>query len=1125
MSTDLISPARIAEALGQPAPTEEQAAVIAGETQPTLVVAGAGAGKTETMAARVVWLVANGLASPAEVLGLTFTRKAAQQLSRRIRKRLVTLASSSLCTGPGSVPAVVEAIRTTDPQISTYHAYAGTLLSAYGLLVPVEPEARLLSQTAVFQLAHDVVSRWESPLTSNSTPASITANVLALAGRLSEHLVTTDDLRADPDDVSTLIATLPGGPRQKEEPTAWLRGVLDTQSHREELADLVDAVAARLRAESALDHSSQMALAATLARDHAVVGESERRAFGVVLLDEYQDTGHSQRVLLSSLFGGGRVPVPAVTAVGDPMQSIYGWRGASASNLERFRTDFPRAGGEPAAVLELTTSWRNPPEVLRLANRVTEPLREAAGAVPVPELRAAPGAPPGDVEVAVFDTVDEEREWLADGIARRHAELSAGGSPPTAAVLVRRNADAAPIAERLRERGLAVEIVGVGGLLDVPEVADVVALLTVVARPWDGPALLRLLTGTRYALGAADLAALAHRASELSPGRRSSDESGSIDDAEGLEAELGRIASGEAADSAGLADALADPGSPARYSEEGAGRLRALARVVADLRTRVGSTPARLVAAAEEALGLDVEVRVRVRVDGGEGREQLDALHAVAAGYGGGVTAGLEGFLDHLEVSRDVESGLPRGETVAQPGRVQILTVHSAKGLEWQIVAVPHVVTGRFPGERSPETALRTASQLPESLRGDRASEDNPGGAPVPRLDRVVDRKQLEDELKAHIAAVGRRTGDEDRRLFYVALTRSERALLVSGAHWAGPTRTPAGPSRFLEEVLGECRGDGPAGIVAHEVTEPSETNPLTAETIEATWPPAGGSRRPGALQVRTAEPIDLTGEGAGGPEESEPDADTGPPDEAPALSPEMERRRRDAVALLEERRRAEADRARIDLPRRLSASEVVALAGDPEAFAARLRRPLPYRPDRFARRGTRFHAWLEHRFGAEHLLDLDDLPGAGDAGGSDAELAELQEAFERSRWATLTPEEVEVPFEVALGPHLLRGRMDAVFRSGDGWIVVDWKTGHVPSESEMPAVAIQLAVYRYAWGRILAARTGEEPDPSRIRAAFHHVRPGLTVEPADLPDAGRLLELLDRGAGPDPGHGPDPGQ
>ena len=114
---------------------------------------------------------------------------------------------------------------------------------------------------------------------------------------------------------------------------------------------------------------------------------------------------------------------------------------------------------------------------------------------------------------------------------------------------------------------------------------------------------------------------------------------------------------------------------------------------------------------------------------------------------------------------------------------------------------------------------------------------------------------------------------------------------------------------------------------------------------------------------------------------------------------------------------------------------------------------------------------------------------------------------------------------EVALGPHLLRGRMDAVFRNGDGWIVVDWKTGHVPSESEMPAVAIQLAVYRYAWGRILAARTGEEPDPSRIRAAFHHVRPGLTVEPADLPDAGRLLELLDRRAGPDPGHGPDPGQ
>ena len=328
--TSSTGPHDIADALGVHRPTPEQAAVIAGPTEPTLVLAGAGAGKTETMAARVVWLVANGHARPSEILGLTFTRKAAQQLSRRIRRRLEALAASPLCTGPGADPRIAESIRTEDPQISTYHAFAGTLLGSYGLLVPVEPDSRLLTPTAAFQLAYDVVSRWESPLATGSSAAQVTRDVLTLAGQLSEHLVSTDDLRSHPDLLTTLVATLPGGPGQRAAPTRWLDEVATVQGHRDELADLVDAVSARMREESALDHASQMALAATVARDHPQVGAAERRAFRVVLLDEYQDTGHSQRVLLTSLFGGGAGPVPAVTAVGDPMQSIYGWRGASA---------------------------------------------------------------------------------------------------------------------------------------------------------------------------------------------------------------------------------------------------------------------------------------------------------------------------------------------------------------------------------------------------------------------------------------------------------------------------------------------------------------------------------------------------------------------------------------------------------------------------------------------------------------------------------------------------------------------------------------------------------------------------------------------------------------------------
>ena len=104
-----------------------------------------------------------------------------------------------------------------------------------------------------------------------------------------------------------------------------------------------------MRAEKVMDFGMQMASAARLASAFPQVGEQLRERYRVVLLDEYQDTGHAQRVALSSLFGGGVDDDLALTAVGDPIQSIYGWRGASATNLPRFTTDFPRADGSPGA--------------------------------------------------------------------------------------------------------------------------------------------------------------------------------------------------------------------------------------------------------------------------------------------------------------------------------------------------------------------------------------------------------------------------------------------------------------------------------------------------------------------------------------------------------------------------------------------------------------------------------------------------------------------------------------------------------------------------------------------------------------------------------------------------------
>ncbi len=206
--TPRYSPAELAAALGIFAPTEEQAAVIAAPPGPLVVIAGAGAGKTETMAARVVWLVANGYARPGEVLGLTFTRKAAGQLLRRVRTRLARLAGAGLVPGRSDIADMAD-----DPAtVSTYHAFAGTLLREHGLLLPVEPDTRLLSETELWQLAFRVVCEYPEHLDTDKTPAAVTAMVLRLAGQLAEHLVDTTQLRDTHVELERLVHTLPAGP-------------------------------------------------------------------------------------------------------------------------------------------------------------------------------------------------------------------------------------------------------------------------------------------------------------------------------------------------------------------------------------------------------------------------------------------------------------------------------------------------------------------------------------------------------------------------------------------------------------------------------------------------------------------------------------------------------------------------------------------------------------------------------------------------------------------------------------------------------------------------------------------------------------------------------------------------
>jgi DNA helicase-2/ATP-dependent DNA helicase PcrA len=1085
--TPRYSPVELASALGLFAPTEEQAAVIAAPPGPLVVIAGAGAGKTETMAARVVWLVANGYARPGEVLGLTFTRKAAGQLLRRVRTRLARLAGTGLVPGGGDIAG--------DPAtVSTYHAFAGNLLREHGLLSPasgrcprpVEPDSRLLSETELWQLAFRVVCEYPERLKTDKTPAAVTAMVLRLAGQLAEHLVDTTQLHDTHVELERLVHTLPGGPYQRDRgPSQWLLRMLATQTERTQLVPLIDALHARMRAEKVMDFGMQMASAARLASAFPSVGQQLRQQYRVVLLDEYQDTGHAQRVALSSLFGRGVDDDLALTAVGDPIQSIYGWRGASATNLPRFTTDFPRADGTPAPTLELRTSWRNPPQALHLANAVSAEARRRS--VAVRALRPRPDAAPGVIRCALLSDVTAERDWVADHLARiYHGARSDGAAAPTAAVLVRRNADAAPMADALAARGVPVEVVGLAGLLAVPEVADLVATLRLVADPTAGAAAMRVLTGPRWRLAGRDIAALWRRAVEL-------------DDRPAVAATTEQIVAQAAADAdaACLADAICDPGPVHAYSAAGHRRIVALGRELTALRAHLMHPLPDLVAEVRRVLGLDTEVRAARPVAAGwSGAEHLDAFADVVADVAARPGATVPGLLAYLDAAEQVENGLAPAVVCVANDRVQILTVHAAKGLEWEVVAVPHLSGRVFPSTASTRTWLTDAGDLPPLLRGDRATVSE-HGIPVLDTSDVNDRKRLSDKISDHKRRLEQRRIDEERRLLYVAITRAENTLLLSGHHWGGSEAKPRGPSDFLDELKdiieqsqnNTAAGD-PCGVIEHWAPAPAdgEPNPLRDRAIEAPWPtdPRGAQTKgvhDGAALVTQAM--------SGGLDASNPDVDGWAAD---------------VDALLAERDRT-ADAPAPTLPAELSVSTLVELGRDPDAVAQRLRRRLPTRPDPHALLGTAFHDWVQRFFHAERLFDLDDLPGAVDRDAGDTEdLVELQAAFAVSPWAARMPIDVEVPFDMVIGGRVVRGRIDAIFADDDGGTtVVDWKTGDPPDTPEAKQhAAIQLAVYRLAW-----AQLHDRPVES-VRAAFHYVRSGRSVSPDSLPGADDLVALLD---------------
>ncbi|WP_327257660.1 ATP-dependent DNA helicase [Streptomyces sp. NBC_01244] len=804
----LTDPEQLKELLGIPF-TPEQMACVTAPPAPQVIVAGAGSGKTTVMAARVVWLVGTGAVAPEQVLGLTFTNKAAGELAERVR---TALARAGI-TDPDPSPAEADSAG-GEPRIATYHAFAGQLLKDHGLRIGLEPSARLLADATRFQLAARVLREAPGPYPSltKSVP-DLVSDLLALDGELSEHLVPPERLRAYD---TELLSALADVKLSNED----LRKVPEAVRGRLELLELVSRYRAAKRSRDLLDFGDQIALSAQLATTRPEVGALLREEFRVVLLDEYQDTSVAQRLLLSGLFGAGTGH--AVTAVGDPCQAIYGWRGASVANLDDFPEHFPYADGSPATRFSLSENRRSGGRLLDLANELAVPLRALHEGVEA--LRPAPGAErDGSVRCALLETHAQELDWIGDSIAHL---VRTGTEPREIAVLCRSGGDFARIQAVLVERDVPVEVVGLSGLLHLPEVADLVAVCEVLQDPGANAALVRLLIGPRWRIGARDLALLGRRARTLI-----SRSSPSSSDDDRLAAAVEGV---DPAEIVSLADALetfldgAGQSAPDQLPFSAAARVRFahLAQELRDLRRSLSDPLMDVLHRVLATTGLDVELASSPHALAARRRETLSSFMDVAAGFASlDGEASLLAFLGFLRTAAQYEKGLdhalPGGENT-----VKVLTAHKSKGLEWDVVVVPDLSAGSFPKEKAPEAWTSYAKVLPYALRG-----DAPTLPPTPEW-TSPGLRAFKSALKSHKAV-------EELRLGYVTFTRPRSLLLASG-HWWGPTqKKPRGPSSFLSALYEHCAaGHGEIEAWA-DTPAPDAENPAlsTDSTPDHSWP------------------------------------------------------------------------------------------------------------------------------------------------------------------------------------------------------------------------------------------------------------------------------------------------
>ena len=1038
-------------------PSAEQLAAIISPLEPSMIVAGAGTGKTTVMAGRIAWLIMTQQVAPDRILGLTFTTKAANELLTRVRSFLKA-ALSYLPDDSGHADL-------GEPIISTYNAFGSRLLKEHALRLGLEPDARVVVDATRYQLAMRVVCQSSHDLGGlGYSPTTAVTEMLKLDEQCSNYLV--DPNLIVENDTQRLL-----GLEQIEKKQELTHDMIKTCKKRIALAKLVLDFRQAKISNDVIDYADQIRLAAQAAQNSQAMRDILKEQFQVVLLDEYQDTSLSQKVLLQELFGQGH----SVMAVGDPCQAIYGWRGAEITNMENFKFDFKRqvAGAfEPAQIYKLTANRRSGKNILTAANSLSNKLREIHPEI-VELVPADDAKPAGEIHTALLPTFADEVEWVSEQISK----LKPIKSWNEVAILLREKKNVQYYVTALEARGIPVQVIDPGALVNLPEVREVVSYLEAIYDPTANPALARILLSPRWQIGSRDLAILGRHASELVRVE--------VTPEMPIEVQLDHIVSAvDKSQRVSLLDALElvgeDDSLP--YSPEAKVRMIELAGQLRMLRKFCNESAIDLISRIIRVTGIGIESMVLASPEGSTHFDRLAALLDLAGNF-----RNLEGdssvaaFLEYLRTGQRFNS-LVEADVTLSENAVIVMSIHKSKGLEFPIVVIPDLTVGVFPSAPKDRHWPKNAFRIPTDSLGAPINPLLPD-FPSPSGPRGVD-------FKAFATAAGELAIIDERRLAYVAITRAERMVIASGSWW-GPTQSRLrGPSDFLID-LHDSAADPDIWTPAPDV---DATNPLLSDVQYLTWPAQIDPEKQSQIKIAA----DLVNA-----------AVTKLHDESGLTTEEINlvaSWQQDIDALVLQSSQNEGSERLVRLPNSLSASQLISLTTDEEVFLKSLVRPMPRKPSSAADRGTNFHSWVETFYGSRTLIDTETLSGAmDDEIYTDEQMQALKSAFACGPFVDRTPASLELPFALVLGGRTLRGRLDALFTgtledptASDSWLVVDWKTGKPGSANDL-----QLSIYRQAAAQTLGV------NPEQIQAAFYYVADQVVVAPPNLLSLAELGELI----------------